>query len=101
MTGAELTALLSAGKTIKLGGAGEGYAGTLTLHPDGTGSGTAKTDAGEEITLTGSWRIKDDTFCRKWEGRNEGKEICEVWVYTGPKKVNVLVEGEKIGVNSW
>ena len=39
MTGDEMKALLTADKTINLGGDGEGYAGTLLLKADGTGAG--------------------------------------------------------------
>ena len=37
-----MKALLAADKTINLGGAGEGYAGTLLLKADGTGAGTPR-----------------------------------------------------------
>ena len=46
MTNADLTGLLSGGKTLMLGGKGQGYEGSLTLNADGTGKGSAKTDAG-------------------------------------------------------
>jgi hypothetical protein len=101
MTGVELKALLSAGKTITLGGPGEGYLGSLTLSADGSGSGSAKTDEGRVLTLTGTWKIKGDTFCRQWEEFDNGKEVCEIWVLTTPTKVNVMVNDTKVGVNSW
>lgn len=75
MKGAQLTALLSGGKTIKLGGPGEGYAGELTLSADGKGSGSAKTDAGAVIMIDGVWAIKGDKFCRMWTGLDGGKEV--------------------------
>src|SRR5689334_7902566 len=77
MTGAELTALLSGGKTIGLGGKGEGYSGELTLNADGTGKGQAKTDDGKVLTLTGTWRIEGDQFCPTCQEFNDGKEVCE------------------------
>jgi hypothetical protein len=101
MTNAELTQLLSGGKTIGLGGPGEGYNGELTLNPDGTGKGTAKTDDGKVLTLTGTWRIDGDHFCPTWQEFNDGKEVCETWIKDGPSKVKVMKDGEQIGVNYW
>lgn len=101
MTGPELQALLGTGKTIALGGPGEGYTGTLDLNADGTGAGSAKTDAGDLIEISGTWSIKGDTFCRKWEALNDGGEVCETWMPDGPNRVQVIVDGKQIGVNSW
>lgn len=100
MTGAELTALIGQGKTINLGGEGEGYAGTLEIKADGTASGLAKTDAGKKIVIKGTWKIEGDKFCRKWKGLDGGKEICETWRTIGNNKVEVL-KVEKLGVNWW
>jgi hypothetical protein len=100
MTGAEFTTLIGSGKTINLGGQGEGYAGTLELKADGTGSGAAKTDAGKKVVIKGTWAIKDDRFCRKWKGLDGGKEVCEAWKKVGTNKVEVL-KVEKLGVNWW
>jgi hypothetical protein len=101
MTGAELTALLANGKTIKLGGPGEGYNGELTLNADGTGKGQAKTDGGDVLALTGKWRIEGDHFCPTWKEFNDGKEVCETWVPDGQNRVKVMLNGEKIGTNYW
>lgn len=101
MTGAELTALLSGGKTIKLGGPGTGYAGELTLNADGSGKGKAKTDDGKVLTLTGTWKIKGDQFCPTWQEFNDGKEVCETWEKDGTNRVQVMVDGKSIGVNYW
>ena len=101
MTNAELTALLSGGKTIALGGPDAGYTGELTLNADGTGKGEAKTDDGKVLTLTGTWRIEGDHFCPTWQEFNDGKEVCETWVKDGTNKVKVMLGGEQIGVNHW
>lgn len=101
MTGVELEALLSGGRTITLGGPGEGYLGSLTLSADGSGSGSAKTDDGRVLTLSGTWKIKGDTFCRQWEEFDNGDEVCEIWVLTAPTRVKVLVNDAQVGVNSW
>jgi hypothetical protein len=102
MTGEELQAALSGGKTISLGGKGQGYSGELILNADGTGSGTAKTDDGsKQFTMTGTWRIEGGQFCRTWKEFNDGKEVCEDWVKTGDNMVDVMVDGEKIGTNHW
>ena len=101
MTGDELRALFTADKTINLGGPGEGYAGTLTIKADGTGAGEAKTDDGKVIALEGTWRIKRDSFCRKWKGLDKGKEVCEAWKKTADNRVEVQVKKKKTGVNSW
>lgn len=101
MKGAELTELLSGGKTIQLGGPGEGYAGELTLSADGKGSGSAKTDDGTVIKLEGVWAIKGDKFCRTWADLDGGKEVCETWVITGKNKVDVMNGKKRLGVNHW
>lgn len=101
MTGAQLQELLGAGKTLALGGPNEGYTGTLTLNADGTGEGSAKTDAGDLIEISGTWSIEGDAFCREWEALNDGEEICESWIPDGPNTVQVTVDGKKVGVNSW
>ena len=51
MTGDQLNQLLENGKTLILGGEGEGYKGELMLHPDGTGKGQAVTDKGNTIRI--------------------------------------------------
>jgi hypothetical protein len=101
MTGAELTALLANGKTIQLGGPGAGYAGELALNADGTGKGTAKADDGTNLTITGTWKIKGDQFCRAWKEFDDGKDVCETWEKDSGNKVLVMVDGKKIGVNHW
>ncbi|WP_431321575.1 hypothetical protein [Rhizobium sp. YTU87027] len=102
MTGEELTALLGRGKELILGGPGKGYAGSLTLDANGSGKGQVKLDNGQVIPIEGVWAIKKDKFCRTWKGgRDAGKEICETWVKTGPKSVEVMVGKRDLGVNSW
>ena len=102
MTGAQLTELLAAGKTIKLGGPGTGYSGELVLTPDGKGKGEAKTDDGKNtFVIEGTWEIKGDTLCRVWAALDDGKEVCETWVKTEPKKVKVKNGDKELGVNSW
>jgi hypothetical protein len=102
MTGDELTALLANGKTVKLGGKGTGYSGTLDLKADGTGSGSAKSDDGKsQFTLEGTWEIRSGKFCRKWAAVDGGEEVCETWVKDGANKVKVMNGKKQIGVNSW
>jgi len=101
MTGAEITALIGEGKTINLGGKGEGYSGTLDLRADGTGSGSAKTDDGKTLVIEGTWKIKGNLFCRKWDGFDKGKTICESWKKIGENRVEVQLAKKKIGVNWW
>jgi hypothetical protein len=102
MTGQELTALLGQGKELILGGPGKGYAGTLSLGADGKGKGQVKLDNGQVIPIEGVWAIKKDKFCRTWKGgRDAGKEICETWVKTGDKSVEVMVGKKDLGTNSW
>ena len=101
MSGADLTALLVNGKTLMLGGPGEGYSGELVLSADGKGSGKAKTDGGSVVKIEGVWTIKNDKFCRTWSGLDGGKEICETWVLVGENKVHVMNGKKKIGVNQW
>ncbi|MCD7109342.1 hypothetical protein LRX75_09805 [Rhizobium sp. DKSPLA3] len=102
MTGAELTALLANGKVILLGGPGKGYSGTLNITADGKGKGEVKLAGGDIISIEGVWKIKKNRFCRVWKGgRDAGKEVCETWVKTGPKAVDVIAAKKNIGSNSW
>jgi hypothetical protein len=102
MKGKELSALLSNGKEIMLGGEGKGYSGTLMLTKDGKGKGQVKLENGDVIPIEGVWKIKKDRFCRTWKGgRDAGKEVCETWIKTGPKAVEVMVGKENKGNNYW
>lgn len=101
MKGPQLETLLANGKTITLGGKGEGYVGTLVLAKDGTGSGSAKTDDGKTITLQGTWKIKGDKFCRAWEALDSGKEVCETWRVKSPTQAEIFVGKKRSGLNSW
>mgnify|MGYP000955720674 CR=1 FL=1 len=101
MTGAELHALLDGGKTIKLGGKGEGYSGTLNVKGDGKASGKAKTDDGSQLNISGTWTIKGDKFCRKWKALDGGKQVCETWKKNGPNSAEVFVGSKRAGLNSW
>jgi len=102
MSGDELKALLGAGKKISLGGPGTGYSGSLMLNADGTGAGKGKMDDGKKnFTITGTWAIKGDEFCRTWKEFGDGKNVCERWIKTGNNKVDVLFGETKIGVNHW
>lgn len=101
MTGKELTALLSEGKLLMLGGPKEGYTGELTLAKDGTGHGEAKTTDGKVIKIDGTWRIKGNKFCRTWKALDGGKEVCETWNKVGEKSVRVMVGKNDVGLNSW
>ncbi len=100
MSGADLQALLKNGLTLELGGPGEGYQGKLRLEADGTGAGSAVSDSGETFDITGTWTIEGDEFCRQWEFE-DNKKVCETWRRTGLSEAEVLVDGEKIGVNAW
>lgn len=101
MTGKQLTELLAKGATLQLGGDGMGYKGKLTLAADGTGKGSAKTDDGTKITLSGKWRIDGNKFCRTWADLDGGKEVCETWHLTSGRSVQVYVDGKMVGANSW
>jgi hypothetical protein len=101
MTGAELTALLANGKTIKLGGPGTEYNGELAMNADGTGKGQVKTNGGRVIKVEGTWKINGDQVCRIWEDLDDGKEVCETWEKDGTNRVQVMVDGESVGVNYW
>ena len=100
MSGESLKSLLASSLTMKLGGSGEGYKGTLRLEPDGTGIGSLTLDSGKKLDVTGTWTIEGDRFCRKWKF-NKYKKECETWRKIGENQVEVLVKGKKVGVNSW
>ena len=100
MSGESLKSLLANGLTMMLGGPGEGYEGTIRLEADGTGVGSAVLDNGKKLDITGTWTIEDDQFCRQWKF-NKFKKKCETWREIGENKVEVLIDGKKIGVNSW
>ncbi|WP_299677134.1 hypothetical protein [uncultured Roseobacter sp.] len=96
-----LTMLIENGITLKLGGEGHGYVGSLKLTKDGRGTGSAKTDSGRTINIDGTWAVKGDQFCRTWKDLDEGKEVCETWISTSPRSVDVYKGDQKLGVNSW
>ena len=100
MTGEEITALIGTGKTINLGGAGEGYVGSLDIKADGTASGSVKTDGGILI-IKGTWVMRQNNFCRKWVSLDGDKEVCEAWKIIGDKRVEVQANNKKLGVNWW
>ena len=97
----QLTQLTAKGVTLKLGGEGEGYSGSLKLNRNGSAKGGATTDAGQKITIAGKWRIADGKFCRTWADVNDGQEICETWCLTSGNSVEVFNGKQKLGVNSW
>ena len=99
-SGESLKSLLASSLTMKLGGSGEGYKGTVRLVPDGTGFGSVTLDSGKKLDITGTWTIEGNHFCRKWKFNSYKKE-CETWRKMGENKVEVLVNGRKVGVNSW
>ena len=97
----QLEALTADGVTLKLGGEGLGYSGELMLAADGTGKGSAKTDDGTVLSLTGTYEVRGGQFCRSWMEFDDGAEVCETWMLTSDNSVDVMVDGNKIGVNSW
>lgn len=103
MTTAQLQQLTAKGAALKLGGEGQGYSGTLKLKKDGTGKGSAKTDAGQKINFSGKWYVENDRFCRTWTGDlpDSGQLVCEKWCLTSGRSVDVFNEKGKIGTNSW
>lgn len=100
MTGAELRALLAEGLQLKLGGQGEDYAGVVTLKPNGTGEGKAIFIDGRTFQVSGTWSIEGDRFCRQWKYDNFEK-ACETWRRIDQNRVEVFLDGKRIGVNSW
>lgn len=101
MTGEELSALTANGVTLTLGGDGMSYKGELALAADGTGKGGAKLDNGNELSIAGTWAIKDGKFCRTWTDLDDGKEVCETWIKTSDTSVEVYNGDQMLGVNSW
>lgn len=100
MSEENLKSLLANSLTMKLGGPGWGYEGMVRLEPAGTGSGSIKLGSGKKLDITGTWTIEGNQFCRKWKF-NDYKKECETWRKIGENKVIVLVNGKKVGVNSW
>lgn len=100
MTGEEITALIGTGKTINLGGAGEGYVGSLEIKADGTAAGSVKTDGGI-LVIKGTWVVKQNNFCRNWVSLDGDKVVCESWKKIGDKRVEVQDNNKKLGVNWW
>lgn len=100
MSGEDLKALLADGLTMKLGGPGEGYTGEVKLSLDGTGVGSAVLDDGKVLDIRGTWEVAGDQFCRNWQF-DDFKRTCETWRKVGPNRVDVLIGGKRVGVNSW
>lgn len=101
LTNEQLTQLTANGITLQLGGPGQGYTGTLKLTKNGKGKGSAVTDAGDKLTLTGTWSIEDGKFCRSWAEFNGGQKVCETWYLMSSRSVDVYNGSERLGVNSW
>lgn len=102
MTGAQLSSLLSDGRTLTLGTPHTGYAGELELRDDGTGTGWVRFEDGRRVEFSGSWEIRGNQFCRTWTGLGDERgTICEDWIPISPRSVDVHADGRKIGVNSW
>ena len=100
LTTEQLTQLTANEITLKLGGDGMGYAGSLKLSNDGKGEGSVNTGGGK-LSISGTWKIEDGKFCRIWEGFDAGQQICETWYPTSERVVEVYNGKQKIGVNSW
>ena len=101
LSNSELMQLTENGISLILGGPDLGYTGKLKLTKDGKGRGSATTDAGDKIDIRGTWSIQGDQFCRIWKSLNDGKEVCETWVSTSDRSVDVYNGDKKIGKNSW
>ena len=101
LTGEQLAQLTQNGITLKLGGAGLGYSGSLKLSKNGKGKGSATTDAGDKVSIAGTWKIEDGKFCRIWKGLDEGQQVCETWYPASGNSVEVYNGKKRIGVNSW
>lgn len=102
MTGKELSALLSEGKELTLGGPKDGYSGHLSVMKNGTARGEVKIQGGDVIPIEGRWHVAGNKFCRTWKaGRDAGKEVCETWNKTGPNSVHVTSGKRDLGNNSW
>ena len=99
LSGEALRSLLAKGLTLTLGGPGEGYTGVVRLTADGKGIGVAMLNSGKMLDVSGTWEIEGDTFCRKWKFDGY-KRQCETWRQIGANRVEVLVDGKKIGVNT-
>jgi len=97
----QLVQLTENGITLELGGPGQGYNGSLKLTNNGKGKGSAKTDGGQTIKIKGTWQIQGNKFCRVWKDIDAGEEVCETWVPTSSRSVDVYNGDQKIGVNSW
>ncbi len=100
MTGAELQALLSQGRTLRLGGPEEGYSGEVRLAADGTGDGEVVFTNGRAMQFVGTWAVEGDRFCREWSF-NEYLRECETWRRLGDNKAEVFIDGKRVGLNSW
>ncbi|NEX47392.1 hypothetical protein G3572_14355 [Rhodobacter sp. ETT8] len=101
MTAEQMAAMTSNGVTLTLGGPGMGYKGSLELTKDGKGKGSAVTDAGQKISISGTWRLNGNMFCRTWRDLDGGKEVCETWHPISSRSVEVYNGKSKLGVNSW
>ncbi len=101
MTDEQLRQLTGNGITLGLGGPGEGYEGSLKLSKNGKGKGSAVTDGGDKISISGTWEIRDGKFCRVWATLDEGREVCETWVLTSGRSVEVFDGSRRLGVNTW
>ncbi len=53
-----------------------------------------------EHRTTGSWRLKDNSVCTRWQGIRNGNERCFQWAEVGSGKYEVYnLDGSWAGVN--
>jgi hypothetical protein len=101
MTGAQMVNLFSYTRIIKLGGPSSDYYGMLYLRANGTGRGLAFLADGSTKTITGTWAVSNNFFCRTWAEFDGGARVCERWVFLTDSSVKVFKGTTQIGVNSW
>lgn len=102
MTAAQLTALLSDGRTLTLGIPHAGYAGELRLRDDDFGTGWVRFEDDRSVEFSGTWEVRGNQFCRAWTGLSDvSRSICEEWILRSPRSVDIYEQGRKIGVNPW
>lgn len=73
LSGAEIKALL-AGKSAKWQSADGKVKGTTAWAADGGAVVTG--NFGDFDKDSGTWRVKGDTYCAKWQRIRKGKEAC-------------------------
>jgi len=102
LTDGELKALLGSGLSVSSSDVqgGKVFTAQITYAPGGTLSGTLTFVGRSPTTLTGTWKVDGDRFCRTVVPL-QPQEVCEMWLKSGEKEVTIRVGDMDVAIIRW